>query len=78
MAKLFDDLTPEDVGANAAALLFGAGPAPAAAGNGDVASNGNRVIVVSRPPGVAAFKAAALAALREYFDSQDAGEVAAQ
>ncbi|KXZ45373.1 hypothetical protein GPECTOR_55g279 [Gonium pectorale] len=96
LARVFEDLTPEDVGDNAAALLFGRSGAAtsatgtstpaaaaeagsngaataAAAANGDA---GVAVPAVSMPSGVSAFKAAALAALREYYSSQDAGEVA--
>ncbi|GFR42909.1 hypothetical protein Agub_g3905 [Astrephomene gubernaculifera] len=80
-AKVFDDLQPEDVGANAAAALFGSSTTPTAASgpsaNGASPAAAAAGVVVSMPPGLAAFKAASLAAVREYFDSQDAAEVAA-
>ncbi|EFJ42803.1 hypothetical protein VOLCADRAFT_107054 [Volvox carteri f. nagariensis] len=93
-AKVFDDLEPEDMGTNAALAVFGtpaaadgaSGPSSTCASNGGgggaVASSSGGAsaggVVVAMPPGVAAFKAASLAALREYFDSQDAEEVAAR
>ncbi|KAG2437004.1 hypothetical protein HYH02_011436 [Chlamydomonas schloesseri] len=93
-AKLFNELDAEDVGDNAAAALSAAGVAvgSAAASAGGAAStgastpnasNGGAVpsghgVSVAMPPGVSAFKAAALAAVREYFDSQDSAEVAAR
>ncbi|GIL51780.1 hypothetical protein Vafri_7690 [Volvox africanus] len=66
------------------AVNGGTGASPSASNGGATTaatSNGGASVgsvVVSMPPGVAAFKAASLAALREYFDSQDAGEVAAR
>ncbi|GLC39813.1 hypothetical protein PLESTM_000944900 [Pleodorina starrii] len=78
-AALFGD-TAAAGGGEAAA---GNGPSSASASNGGaagagVSSGGAGGVVVAMPPGVAAFKAAWLAALREYFDSQDAGEMAAR
>ncbi|KAG2483606.1 hypothetical protein HYH03_017548 [Edaphochlamys debaryana] len=78
-ANVFADVDAEDVGANGAAALFNGADASGAAtppgSNGADAAAGGPA-AVSMPPGVAAFKAASLAALREYFASQDAGEVA--
>lgn len=84
-ANIFDEsegAAEAPAAASNGAAAAAAGPANGAAtpgtSNGGAATAAGDSLAVAMPPGLAAFKAASLAAVREYFDSQDASEVAAR
>jgi hypothetical protein len=73
-AQVLADVEGEDLGPAALSLLAGTAPAveeAASSSKGPMAS-------VPLPPGLGAFKAAALSALREYYNCGSSEEVAAR